>query len=74
MSGMRRSRLVALGLSAGALAGLVGAMVATAKAQPPAPQPPVSTTEAPGAKTSPAAEPPANPFAGRRSITQTGAS
>ncbi len=71
-----RSRWVALGLSAGAVVGLATGMVVTARPQvapaPPASPPVVAgdpVTTRPGA-----AEPAENPFAGRPSITQTGAS
>ena len=68
-----RSRWVALGLSAGAVVGLTTGMAVTAGPQVVAPAPvldPGSTvTTLPGA-----AEPADNPFAGRASITQTGAS
>jgi len=67
-----RSRLVALGLSVGAVAGLVAGMAATATPQPVAVQPPAAD---PGDDLGPvAAEPAGSPFEGQRSMTQSGAS
>lgn len=71
-----RSRWVALGLSTGAVAGLVAGMAATARPQAATPPPAAVTTDT-GPTTVPppgAAVPAGNPFAGRPSITQTGAS
>lgn len=70
MRGARRSRLIALGLSVGVAGGLVAGMVASARPQPPVVAPVI---EAEGAEPV-AAEPPANPFAGQRAVTETGAS
>ncbi|HJV08404.1 MAG TPA: hypothetical protein VJ653_01950 [Acidimicrobiales bacterium] len=62
----RRSRLIALGLSVGAFAGLVAGMRAE--------KPPAATTTSLAPAEPESAVPPAASFAGQRSITQTGAS
>jgi hypothetical protein len=70
-----RSRWVALGMSAGAVAGLVAGMAATARPQvTTAPPPPPTVTDEPTVTLPGGAEPAESPFAGRPSITQTGAS
>jgi hypothetical protein len=73
----RRSRLVVLGLSAATLVGLVAGMAATARSQagtPPTRVPTVGSPVTTLANEPETAEPAGSPFAGQRSITQTGAS
>ena len=67
---MTRSRLVALGLSAGVTVGLVAGMAVTAAR----PQPVIVNDPARRDDGPVAAEPATSPFAGRPAITQSGAS